>query len=201
MPMWPCIPQDVSDLAVKRKARSVALYTVHSFKRFPKMHLIHEPLTSVCAWCGSHWSLNGRTILLKCGMSKGPTSDKAHLRSFMFSSRELSNSTLLCAAHTYSSWYITEIQRVSRKGNLNKITCHVTWKFPMDNNSPLNLICDVAIFYKSYMIHEREKLSVARYKLDNQALIWDLIKGSQHEEAALTKSGEYVNSENNSSSF
>lgn len=39
------------------------------------------------------------------------------------------------------------------------------------------------------------------YKLDNQALIWDLIKGSQHEEAALTKNGEYVNLENASSSI
>lgn len=49
------------------------------------------------------------------------------------------------------------------------------------------------IFEKSYMIYEQEQLSVAWYKLDNQALIWDLIKGSQHEEAALKKNGEYVN--------
>lgn len=37
------------------------------------------------------------------------------------------------------------------------------------------------------MIHEQEKVSVAQLQPNNQALIWDLIKGSQHEEAALTK--------------
>lgn len=37
------------------------------------------------------------------------------------------------------------------------------------------------------MIHEQEKLSVPQLQPNNQALIWDLIKGSQHEEAALTK--------------
>ena len=37
------------------------------------------------------------------------------------------------------------------------------------------------------MMHEQEQRLLAHYKLDNQALIWGLIKGSQHEEAALTK--------------
>lgn len=39
------------------------------------------------------------------------------------------------------------------------------------------------------------------YKMGNQALIWDLIKGTQHEEALLSKNEEYVNSENASLSI
>lgn len=71
---------------------------------------------------------------------------------------------------------------MSKSGNQGKITISITWRLLPSNISPLSLIYDVIVFIR--FIGSRG-FSRALSQQDDQALIWDLIRGSQHEKGAL----------------
>ena len=74
------------------------------------------------------------------------------------------------------------------------------WSAASDANAGKKMqLQSLRLHYVMYM--SRNSFLWHNYKMGNQALIWDLIKGTQCEEALLTKNEEYVNSENASLSI
>lgn len=153
-----------------------------NLRDFPKMHLIQEQLTKMRAWRDVCRSLSCGTILLQCCMPKGPMVERGHLRSLIFRPWEPSAcSVLLTPTAADIQWFIKCPQMALKIWKEKKNTlCNLEIPSEQQLSFKPNLWC-----YDLYMIHQQEKLSVTHLQLNNQALIWDLITGSQH--AVLTK--------------
>lgn len=115
--------------------------------------------------------------LLKCSMSKGPTLERGHLKSLIFRSWEPYTCSVRFSPTAADTWCV-------QKWPLKENSKLCNWKIPLRQQFTfkLNLWC-----YDLNMIHEQEKPSAAQLQPNNQALIQDLIKVSQYEEAGLTK--------------
>lgn len=128
------------------------------------MHFILEQLKYVRS---EAWVYLGGKILLNIGCQKA--SDWRHLKS-SYSSPERQQQPKHPDSCCVQQW------QLRKNNNLNNLEApaeqHFTFK--------LNLWC-----YCCYRRHRQQRLSIALSQGDDQALIWDVIRWSQHEEGAL----------------